>query len=176
MSINFIFYSLPFSLIRLPSFHFIRRGAVTIVRPIVTPVRIGMDSRQVIISCHWHVIGCGQGKSHFYHETYSFDYRRAVNYLAFSIHKSTFGGFYLFTFWSSKQTEPINLPDNRCLTFDFHQPFSRLSIRTSSSAFGFTKTFGLQVQRYDFFSYDNKLFITFLTGGGNLFDILSIAL
>ena len=28
----------------------------------------------------------------------------------------TLGGFYLFTFWSSKQTEPINLPDNRCLT------------------------------------------------------------
>ena len=28
------------------------------------------------------------------------------------------GGFYLFTFWSSKQTEPVNLPDNRVLTFD----------------------------------------------------------
>ena len=42
------------------------------------------------------------------------------------------GGFYLFTFWSSKQTEPINLPDNRCLTI------------------------GLRVQRYDyFFSFDN---------------------
>jgi hypothetical protein len=26
------------------------------------------------------------------------------------------GGFYLFTFWSSKQTEPFNLSDNRCLT------------------------------------------------------------
>jgi len=37
------------------------------------------------------------------------------------------GGFYLLTFWSSKQTEPINLPDNRCLTF------------------------GLRVQRYAFF-------------------------
>ena len=129
------------SLIRLPSFHFIRRGAVTIVRPIVTPVRIGMDSRQVIISCHWHVIGCGQGKSHFYHETYSFDYRRAVNYLAFSIHKSTFGGFYLFTFWSSKQTEPINLPDNRCLTI------------------------GLRVQRYDYFFFDNIIY-HFFDGGG----------
>ncbi len=33
----------------------------------------------------------------------------------------------------------------------FHRSFSRFSIRTSSSAFGFTKTFGLQVQRYDFF-------------------------
>ena len=29
-----------------------------------------------------------------------------------------YGGFYLFTFWSSKQTEPVNLPDNRVLTFD----------------------------------------------------------
>ena len=26
------------------------------------------------------------------------------------------GGFYLFTFWSSELTEPITLPDNRCLT------------------------------------------------------------
>lgn len=49
-------------------------------------------------------------------------------------------GFYLFTFWSSKQTEAINLPDNRCLTI------------------------GLRVQRYDyFFSFDNKLFTIFLT-------------
>lgn len=40
---------------------------------------------------------------------------------------TTIGGFYLFTFWSSKQTEPINLPDNRCLTF------------------------GLRVQRYNYF-------------------------
>jgi len=140
MSINFNFYSLPFSLIRLPSFHFIRRGAVTIVRPIVTPVRIGMDSRQVIISCHWHVIGSGQGKSHFYHETYSFDYRRAVNYLAFSIHKSTFGGFYLFTFWSSKQTEPINLPDNRCLT--------GLQIQTNGTAWNIRRV-GNPDQRHD---------------------------
>ena len=34
------------------------------------------------------------------------------------IRKTYFGGFYLFTFWSSKQTEPVNLPDNRVLTFD----------------------------------------------------------
>ena len=37
------------------------------------------------------------------------------------------GGFYLFTFWSSKQTEPFNLSDNRCLTIS------------------------LRVQRYDYF-------------------------
>ena len=54
----------------------------------------------------------------------------------------SYGGFYLFAFWSPKQTEPINLPDNRCLTI------------------------GLRVQRYDYFSFDNKLwwvlFIRFL--------------
>ena len=47
--------------------------------------------------------------------------------LLFFIISITNGGFYLFTFGPSKQTEPINLPDNRCLTF------------------------GLRVQRYDYF-------------------------
>ena len=42
-------------------------------------------------------------------------------------------GFINSLFWSSKQTEPINLPDSRCLTN------------------------GLRVQRYDYFSFDNKL-------------------
>ena len=29
--------------------------------------------------------------------------------------EKTIGGFYLFTFGPSKQTEPINLPDNRSI-------------------------------------------------------------
>ena len=52
----------------------------------------------------------------------------------------SYDGFYLFTYWSSKQTEPINLPDNRCLTFGFTGAKIRLFFHLTINYLSYFKT------------------------------------